>query len=193
MPLIPMVVEQDGRSERSYDIYSRLLKDRIVFCSGEVEDVMANLVVAQLLFLESADPHKEINLYVNSGGGSVSAGMAILDTMSFIKPDVRTICLGMAASMGAMILSSGTKGKRMSLPHSRIMCHQPSGGARGMASDIEITANEIIKTKKLLNQMLVENTGKTLKQVEKIMDRDTWFNPQEALEFGLIDQIVDKR
>ena len=193
MPLIPMVVENEGRVERSYDIYSRLLKDRIVFCSGEIEDNMANSIVAQLLHLESVDPDKEISLYVNSGGGSVSSGLGIIDTMSFIKPDVRTICVGMAASMGAMILSFGTKGKRMSLPHSRVMIHQPSGGSRGTASDMEITAAEIIKTKKILNDMIVQNTGKTLKQVEKAMDRDTWFNAKEALEFGLIDQIVAKR
>ena len=148
MPLVPMVLEQDGRSERSYDIYSRLLKERIIFLAGEVEDHMANLIVAQFLYLESVDPEKEISLYINSPGGSVSAGMGILDTMAFIKPDVRTICVGMAASMGAMILSSGAKGKRMSLPHSRIMIHQPSGGARGTASDIEINAQEIIKDEK---------------------------------------------
>lgn len=193
MPLVPMVLEQDGRSERSYDIYSRLLKERIIFLAGEVEDHMANLIVAQFLYLESVDPEKEISLYINSPGGSVSAGMGILDTMAFIKPDVRTICVGMAASMGAMILSSGAKGKRMSLPHSRIMIHQPSGGARGTASDIEINAQEIIKTKKLLNEMLAENTGKTVKQIEKSMDRDSWFNAKEAIEYGLIDKIIEKR
>lgn len=194
MPLVPMVLEQDGRSERSYDIYSRLLKERIIFLAGEVEDHMANLIVAQLLYLESVDPNKEISLYINSPGGSVSAGMGVLDTMDFIKPDVRTICVGMAASMGAMILSSGAKGKRMSLPHSRIMIHQPSGGTgRASASDIEITALEILRIKKELNEMLAMNTGKTVKQIEKATDRDSWLNSQQAIEFGIIDHIIEKR
>jgi ATP-dependent Clp protease protease subunit len=194
MPLVPMVLEQDGRSERSYDIYSRLLKERIIFLAGEVEDHMANLIVAQLLYLESVDPNKEISLYINSPGGSVSAGMGVLDTMDFIKPDVRTICVGMAASMGAMILSSGSKGKRMSLPHSRIMIHQPSGGTgRASASDIEITALEILRIKKDLNEMLATNCGKTVKQIEKATDRDSWMNAQQAIDFGIIDHIIEKR
>lgn len=191
--LVPMVIKQDGRSERSYDIFSRLLEERIIYCAGTIEEQMAIIIGAQLLFLESVDPNKEISMYVSSGGGEVSSGLGIIDTMNFIKPDVRTICVGMAASMGAMILSSGTKGKRMSLPHSKIMLHQPSGGARGMASDIEITANEIIKTKKLLNQMMANNTGKPLKHVEKVMDRDTWYSAQEAVDFGIVDHIIEKR
>jgi ATP-dependent Clp protease protease subunit len=193
MPLVPMVIEQDGRSERSFDIYSLLLRNRIVFVGGEVEDQMANLIVAQLLYLESADSEKDISLYVNSPGGSVSAGMAIIDAMDYIKADVSTTCIGMAASMGAMILSCGTKGKRYALSRSRIMIHQPSSGTRGMASDIEIAAREVLRTKSLLNDMLVQNTGKPLHEVEKAMDRDTWLSSIEALEFGIVDQVVSKR
>ena len=193
MALVPMVVTQDGRNERSYDIYSCLLRNRIVFCNGEIEDNMASIIVAQMLFLESEDPEKDIYLYVNSPGGSVSSGMAIIDTISYIKCDVSPICMGMAASMGAMILSAGTKGKRISLPHSKIMLHQPSGGTGGMASDIEITAREILRTKAVLNQMIADNCGKDLEAVEKVMDRDTWLNADEALSFGIIDQIVSKR
>jgi len=193
MPLVPMVLEQDGRSERSFDIFSRMLRDRIVFCAGPVEDNMANLIVAQLLYLESVDPEKDISLYVNSPGGVVTAGLGIIDTMRFIKPDVSTICIGQAASMGAMILSSGAKGKRFILPNARVMVHQPSGGAQGMASDIEIQAREIIKLKAKLNAMLAENTGKPLDEIEKAMDRDTWLSAAEALEFGVVDQIVSRR
>lgn len=191
--LIPMVIEQEGRSERSFDIYSRLLKDRIIFCAEDINDHMANVIVAQLLYLDSTDSEKDIHLYINSPGGSVSAGLAIIDTMNFIKADVSTTCMGMAASMGAMILSFGAKGKRHCLPNARVMIHQPSTATRGMASDIEITATEIIKTKKQLNQMLVDNTGQTLKVIEKAMDRDTWMNAQEAYKFGIIDSVVDKR
>jgi ATP-dependent Clp protease protease subunit len=193
MPLVPMVIEQDGRSERSFDIYSLLLRNRIVFVGGEVEDQMANLIVAQLLYLESADSEKDISLYVNSPGGSVSAGMAIIDAMDYIKADVSTTCIGMAASMGAMILSCGTKGKRYALSRSRIMIHQPSSGTRGMASDIEIAAREVLRTKSLLNDMLVQNTGKPLHEVEKAMDRDTWLSSIEALEFCIFDHVVSKR
>lgn len=193
MPLVPMVLEQDGRSERSFDLYSRMLRDRIVFCTGEVEDNMANLIVAQLLFLESVDPDKDIFMYVNSPGGSVTAGLGIIDTMNFIKPEVSTVCIGMAASMGAMILSSGAKGKRVSLPNSRVMIHQPSGGARGMASDIVITAEEIVRLRTLLNQMLADNTGQPLPVIEQKMDRDTWLSPQGALALGLIDRVVSRR
>ncbi len=191
--LVPMVVEQTGRGERSYDIFSRLLNDRIVFLSDEVNDATASLVVAQLLFLESQDPVKDISFYINSPGGSVTAGMAIYDTMQFIKCDVSTICIGMAASMGAFLLSAGTKGKRFALPHSEIMIHQPLGGARGQATDIQIQAEQILRVKKTLNEILAANTGKPVKTIEKDTDRDNYMTAQEALEYGLIDKILDKR
>ncbi len=191
--LVPMVIEQSGRGERSFDIYSRLLRDRIVFLSGEVNDESANLVIAQLLFLESENPDKDISLYINSPGGSVYAGLGIYDTMQFIKPDVQTICVGMAASMGAFLLTAGAKGKRYSLPNSRIMIHQPSGGSRGMASDIEIQAQEILKLKGFLNGVLAERTGRTLAELTRDTDRDNYMNPQEALEYGIIDKILTHR
>ena len=191
--LVPMVIEQSGRGERSFDIYSRLLRDRIVFLSGEVNDESANLVIAQLLFLESENPDKDISLYINSPGGSVTDGMAIYDTMQYIKCDVSTICVGMAASMGAFLLSSGTKGKRIALPNARIMIHQPSGGSRGVASDIEIQAQEILKLKGLLNGVLAERTGRTLAELTRDTDRDNYMNPQEALEYGIIDKILTHR
>ena len=193
MSLVPYVIEQTSRGERSYDIYSRLLKDRIIFLSEEVNDVTSSLVVAQLLFLESEDPNKDINFYIDSPGGSVSAGLAIYDTMQYIKCDVSTICIGLAASMGAFLLAGGAKGKRMALPNSEIMIHQPSGGARGQATEIQIVAENILKTKKKLNEMLAANTGKPLEQVEKDTDRDYYMSAQEALEYGLIDKIIDKR
>ena len=191
--LVPMVIEQSGRGERSFDIYSRLLRDRIVFLSGEVNDESANLVIAQLLFLESENPDKDISLYINSPGGSVYAGLGIYDTMQFIKPDVQTICVGMAASMGAFLLAAGAKGKRYSLPNSRIMIHQPSGGSRGMASDIEIQAQEILKLKGLLNGVLADRKGRTLAELTRDTDRDNYMNPQEALEYGIIDKILTHR
>lgn len=191
--LVPMVIEQSGRGERSFDIYSRLLRDRIVFLSSEVNDESANLVIAQLLFLESENPDKDISLYINSPGGSVYAGLGIYDTMQFIKPDVQTICVGMAASMGAFLLAAGAKGKRYSLPNSRIMIHQPSGGSRGMASDIEIQAQEILKLKGLLNGVLADRTGRTLAELTRDTDRDNYMNPQEALEYGIIDKILTHR
>ena len=191
--LVPMVVEQTNRGERSYDIFSRLLNDRIIFLSDEVNDTTASLVVAQMLFLEAQDPDKDISFYINSPGGSVTAGMAIYDTMQYIKCDVSTICIGMAASMGAFLLSSGTKGKRLALPHSEVMIHQPLGGARGQATDIQIQAEQILKTKATLNKILAENTGKSLKVIEKDTDRDNYMTAQEALEYGLIDKIVTKR
>lgn len=191
--LIPMVIEQSGRGERSFDIYSRLLRDRIVFLSGEVNDESANLVIAQLLFLESENPDKDISLYINSPGGSVYAGLGIYDTMQFIKPDVQTICVGMAASMGAFLLAAGAKGKRYSLPNSRIMIHQPSGGSRGMASDIQIQAREIQDLKGLLNGILSERTGKSLDIVTRDTDRDYYMSPTEALEYGIIDRIYTRR
>jgi ATP-dependent Clp protease protease subunit len=194
MALVPMVLEQEGRSERSFDLYSLMMRKRILFCTGEIEDNMCSILAAQLLFLESEDSEKDIYLYVNSPGGSVSAGLSVIDTMAYIKPDVSTICMGMAASMGAMILSAGTKGKRLSLPHSKVMIHQPSSGmGRASASDIQITAREILRTKEVLNQMLVENCEQPLDIIEKAMDRDTWMNAEEALDFGIIDQIVSKR
>lgn len=193
MALVPMVVEQTNRGERSYDIYSRLLKDRIIFASGEVNDTMADLIVAQLLFLESEDPNKDIQLYINSPGGSVSAGLAIYDTMQYIKPDVSTICIGMAASMGAILLSSGVKGKRFALPNSDIMIHQPSGGTQGMATDIQITAEKILKTRKSLNQILAKNTGQKLEKIERDADRDFWLDANEAKEYGLIDKVIENR
>ncbi len=191
--LVPMVVEQTGRGERSYDIFSRLLNDRIVFLSDEVNDTTASLVVAQMLFLEAQDPDKDISFYINSPGGSVTAGMAIYDTMQFIKCDVSTICIGMAASMGAFLLSSGTKGKRFALPHSEIMIHQPLGGARGQATDIEIQAKQILRVKATLNQILAENTGKPIDVIERDTDRDNYMTAEDALAYGLIDKIVAKR
>ena len=193
--LIPTVIEQSGRGERAFDIYSRLLKERIIFLVGPVNDHTANLVVAQLLFLESENPDKDIYLYINSPGGSVTAGMSIYDTMKFIKPDVQTLCLGQAASMGAFLLSAGTKGKRFALPNSRVMIHQPliSGGLGGQASDIEIHARELLKLKEKLNQMLAEHTGKTLEQIERDTDRDNFMSAQEAADYGLIDKVITTR
>ena len=190
MSLVPYVIEQTSRGERSYDIYSRLLKDRIIFLGEEVNDVSANLIVAQLLFLEAEDPSKDIQLYINSTGGSVTAGMAIYDTMQYIKCDVSTICLGMAASMGAFLLSSGAKGKRYALPNSTIMIHQPSGGAQGQATEIQIVADQIAKTKKKLNEILSANTGQPLEIVEKDTDRDNYMTAEEAKAYGLIDGVV---
>ena len=190
--LVPMVVEQTGRGERSYDIFSRLLNDRIMFLSDEVNDATASLVVAQMLFLEAQDPTKDISFYINSPGGSVTAGMAIYDTMQYIKCDVSTICIGMAASMGAFLLSAGTKGKRIALPHSEIMIHQPLGGAQGQASDIKIRAELILRTRDMLNKILSENTGKPIEQIEKDTDRDNFMTAQQALEYGLIDRIITK-
>ena len=191
--LVPMVVEQTNRGERSYDIFSRLLNDRIVFLSDEVNDTTASLVVAQMLFLEASDPDKDISFYINSPGGSVTAGMAIYDTMQFIKCDVSTICIGMAASMGAFLLSSGTKGKRFALPHSEVMIHQPLGGARGQASDIQIQAEQILKTKATLNRILAENTGKPLEIIERDTDRDNYMTAEEAMAYGLVDRVLTKR
>ena len=191
--LVPMVVEQTNRGERSYDIFSRLLNDRIIFLSDEVNDATASLVVAQMLFLEAQDPDKDISFYINSPGGSVTAGMAIYDTMQFIKCDVSTICLGMAASMGAFLLSSGTKGKRFALPHSEVMIHQPLGGARGQASDIQIQAEQILRVKATLNRILAENTGKPLEVIERDTDRDNYMTAEEALAYGLVDKVITKR
>lgn len=191
--LVPMVVEQSGRGERAYDIYSRLLKERVIFLVGPVNDQMANLIVAQLLFLESENPDKDISLYINSPGGSVSAGLAIFDTMNFIKPDVSTLCTGMAASMGAFLLAAGANGKRFSLPNSRIMIHQPSGGSQGQASDIEIQAKEILYLRERLNRILAERTGKTMEQIHKDTDRDRFMSGDEAAEYGLIDKVLASR
>ena len=191
--LVPTVVEQTGRGERAYDIYSRLLNDRIIFLSDEVNDATASLVVAQLLFLEAQDPDKDISFYINSPGGSVTAGMAIYDTMNFIKCDVSTICIGMAASMGAFLLSAGSKGKRIALPHSEIMIHQPLGGAQGQASDIKIRADLILRTRDMLNKILAENTGKSIEQIERDTDRDNFMTAEQALEYGLIDKIYTHR
>ena len=191
--MVPMVIETSGRGERAYDIYSRLLKERVVFLVGEVNDHMANLVIAQLLFLESEHPEKEISLYINSPGGSVSAGMAIYDTMNFIKPDVSTLCNGMAASMGAFLLSAGAKGKRFSLTSSKVMIHQPLGGARGQATEIEIAAREIIKTREQLNKILAENTGQPLDRIENDTESDYYLSADEAKEYGLVDQVIAKR
>ncbi len=193
MALVPTVIEQTGRGERAYDIYSRLLNDRIVFLADEVNDVTASLVVAQLLFLEAQDPDKDICLYINSPGGSVTAGMAIYDTMNYIKCDVSTICIGMAASMGAFLLSSGAKGKRLALPNSEIMIHQPLGGMQGQASDIKIHADHILRTKATLNRILAENTGKPLEEIERDTDRDNFLSAEQALAYGLIDKVIDKR
>ena len=191
MATIPYVIEQNSRGERSYDIYSRLLKDRIVFLGEEVNEVTASLVVAQLLFLESEDPSKDIHLYINSPGGSVTAGMAIYDTMHYIKCDVSTVCIGMAASMGAFLLAGGQKGKRYILPNAEVMIHQPLGGAKGQASDIEIAAKNIIRTKEKLNKILAENTGKSYEQMCKDTDRDNWMTAQEAVEYGLVDSVIE--
>jgi ATP-dependent Clp protease, protease subunit len=191
--LVPMVIETSGRGERAYDIYSRLLRERIVFLIGPVNDATANVVVAQLLFLESENPDKDIFLYINSPGGSVSAGLSIFDTMQFIKPDVSTLCMGMAASMGSFLLMAGAKGKRAALPNSRVMIHQPSGGAQGQASDIEIQAREILKTREQLNRIYAERTGQPLERIAADMERDRWMSPTEAKDYGLIDQVLDKR
>ena len=191
--LVPYIVEQTSRGERSYDIYSRLLEDRIIFLSGEIDDAVANTVVAQLIYLEAKDPQKDISLYINSPGGSVSAGLAIYDTMNYVKCDVSTICIGMAASMGAFLLSSGQKGKRYALPNSEIMIHQPLGGAQGQASDIKIAAEHILKTKRKLNEILASNSGKSVSELEKDTDRDNYLSAQEALEYGLIDKVFYKR
>lgn len=191
--LIPMVIEQTSRGERSFDIYSRLLKERVIFLVGPVEDHMANLIVAQLLFLESENPDKDISLYINSPGGSVTAGMAIYDTMRFIKPNVSTMCIGQAASMGAFLLSAGTKGKRYALPNSRVMIHQPLGGFQGQASDIQIHAQEILEIKKRLNQALADHTGQDIKTIEKDTDRDNFLSADAACEYGLIDKVLSER
>ena len=191
--MVPMVIEQSGRGERSYDIYSRLLKERVIFLVGPVNDQVANLVVAQLLFLESENPDKDISFYINSPGGSVSAGMAIFDTMNFIKPEVSTLCIGMAASMGAFLLAAGAKGKRFSLPNSKIMIHQPSGGSQGQATEIEIQAREILKTREQLNRILAERTGQPLERIERDTERDYYMTAQECQDYGLIDQVISKR
>ena len=191
--LVPIVVEQTARGERSYDIYSRLLKDRVIFMTGVVEDHMANLIVAQLLFLESENPDKDIHLYINSPGGSVTAGLSIYDTMQFIRPDVSTMCIGQAASMGAMLLAGGAKGKRLALPHSRMMIHQPSGGAQGQASDIEIQANEIIKLRKQLNILLAEHTGQSEETIGSDTERDNFMSAEEAMKYGLVDKVIERR
>jgi ATP-dependent Clp protease, protease subunit len=191
--LVPMVVEQTGRGERAYDIYSRLLKDRIIFLGTEVNDDVANLVTAQFLFLESEDPEKEISFYINSPGGSVTAGLAIYDTMQFIKPPVSTLCLGQAASMGAVLLTAGHKGKRYALPHSRIMIHQPLGGAQGQAVDLEIQAREILRMREELNNIFVRHSGQKLAKIEKDTDRDMFMSPEQAVEYGLIDEVIVRR
>ena len=191
--VVPYVVEQTGKGERSYDIYSRLLEDRIIFLTGEINDAVADAIVAQLIYLEGKDPNKDICLYINSPGGSVTAGMAIYDTMNYIKCDVSTICVGMAASMGAFLLSSGAKGKRYALPNSEIMIHQPLGGAQGQASDIKIQAEHILKIKDRLNRIIAKNTSQPLEKVEKDVDRDYYMSAQEALEYGIVDRIFDKR
>ncbi len=191
--LVPYIVEQTSRGERSYDIYSRLLEDRIIFLSGEIDDAVANTVVAQLIYLEAKDSSKDISLYINSPGGSVSAGLAIYDTMNYVKCDVSTICIGMAASMGAFLLSSGTKGKRYALPNSEIMIHQPLGGAQGQASDIKIAAEHILRTKQKLNTILSQNSGRPLAEIERDTDRDNYLSAQEALDYGLIDKVFYKR
>ena len=191
--LVPMVVEQTSRGERSYDIYSRLLKERVIFVVGPVEDHMANLAVAQLLFLESENPDKDISLYINSPGGSVSAGLAIYDTMQFIKPDISTLCIGQAASMGAVLLAGGAKGKRYALPHSRVMIHQPLGGFQGQASDIDIHAREILKIREQLNQLLASHTGQSIETIDKDTERDNFMGAETAKEYGLIDEVLDSR
>lgn len=191
--VIPMVIERTGRGERAYDIWSRLLKERIVFLTGEVEDHMANLVVAQLLFLESEDPEADINLYINSPGGSVSAGMAIYDTMQFVRPAINTLCLGMAASMGAVLLAAGEPGRRAVLPHARVMIHQPLGGARGQSRDVEIMAAELVRTRHELNQILSHHTGQPVDRIERDTDRDNYMTSKDAVEYGLVDRILEKR
>lgn len=191
--MVPMVIEQSGRGERSYDIYSRLLKERVIFLVGPVNDYVANLVVAQLLFLESENPDKDISFYINSPGGSVSAGMAIFDTMNFIKPEVSTLCTGMAASMGAFLLAAGAKGKRFSLPNSKVMIHQPSGGSQGQATEIEIAAREILKTREQLNKILAERTGQTYEKIALDTERDYYMTAEETKEYGLIDAVISKR
>ena len=191
--MVPIVIEQSGRGERSYDIYSRLLRERVIFLVGGVNDQTANLVVAQLLFLESENPDKDISLYINSPGGSVSAGMAIFDTMNFIKPDVSTLCVGMAASMGALLLAAGAKGKRFSLPNSKVMIHQPSGGSQGQATEIEIQAREILKTREQLNKILADKTGQPLERIARDTERDYYMTSEEAREYGVVDKVIDKR
>jgi ATP-dependent Clp protease protease subunit len=191
MPLVPMVIEQDARGERAFDIYSRLLRERIIFLPGEIDDEMANIVVAQLLHLEADDPDKDIAVYINSPGGSVYAGLAIYDTMQFVKPDVQTICVGIAMSMGALILTGGTKGKRMSLPNSRILIHQPSGGFQGQQADVEIHAQEILNIRNRLDELFAEHSGQSIEQVHKDMDRDRYMKPDEALDYGLIDRVIE--
>jgi len=191
--LIPMVVEQTSRGERSYDIYSRLLKERIIFLTGVIEDNVSSLICAQLLFLESENPNKDISFYINSSGGAVTSGLAIYDTMQYIKPDITTVCIGQAASMGSLLLAAGSKNKRYALPHSRIMVHQPSGGVQGQASDIQIHANEILTIRKKLNEIYVQHTGQNIKKIEEYLDRDSFMGPDEAKDFGLIDKIVNKR
>lgn len=191
--MVPMVIEQSGRGERAYDIYSRLLKERVVFLVGPVNDQTANLVVAQLLFLESENPDKDISLYINSPGGSVSAGMAIFDTMNFIKPDVSTLCIGMAASMGAFLLAAGARSKRFALPNAKIMIHQPLGGTQGQATEIEIHAREILKTREQLNRILAERTGQPLEKIERDTERDYYLTASEAAEYGLVDKVIDRR
>ena len=191
--LVPMVIEQTPRGERSYDIYSRLLKERVIFIVGQVEDHMANLVVAQLLFLESENPDKDISLYINSPGGSVTAGLAIYDTMQFIKPDISTLCIGQAASMGAILLAAGTKGKRYSLPHSRVMIHQPLGGYQGQAMDIEIHAKEILKIREQLNQLLANHSGQSIETIDKDTERDNFMGADTAVEYGLVDEVLKTR
>lgn len=192
MGYVPMVVEQSGQGERAYDIYSRLLKDRIIFLGGEVEDNMANTIVAQLLFLEAEDPDKDIYLYINSPGGVVTAGMAIYDTMQYIKPDVATICIGQAASMGSLLLTAGAKGKRFALPNARIMIHQPLGGARGQSTDVQIQAKELLRTRHMLNEILSQRTGKSMEQVENDTERDNFMSASEAVEYGLIDKVITR-
>ncbi len=191
--LVPMVIEQTPRGERSYDIYSRLLKERVIFIVGQIEDHMANLVVAQLLFLESENPDKDISVYINSPGGSVTAGLAIYDTMQFIKPDISTLCIGQAASMGAVLLAAGAKGKRFSLPHSRVMIHQPLGGYQGQASDIEIHAKEILKIREQLNQLLADHTGQSIEVIDNDTERDNFMGAEQAVEYGLIDEVLNTR
>ena len=191
--LVPMVVEQSARGERSFDIFSRLLRERVIFLTGQVEDHMANLIVAQLLFLEAENPDKDIHLYINSPGGSVSAGLAIFDTMNFIKPEVSTICMGGAYSMGSFLLAAGERGKRYALANSRVMIHQPSGGAQGQASDIEINAREILKTRARLNEILAERTGQPVEKIEKDVERDFWLDAKEAKEYGLVDEVLERR
>ena len=193
MALVPMVIEQTGRGERSYDIFSRLLKERIIFVSGEVNDTMADLVVAQLLFLEAEDPEKDIQMYINSPGGNVTSGFAIFDTMNHIKPDVSTICVGLAASMGAILLTAGTKGKRLALPNADIMIHQPLGGSQGQAEDIRIQAEKILETRERLNKILVERTGQPLEKIEKDTDRDFFMSAERAVEYGIIDKVLESR